>query len=94
MRFRSHRFGDPPVLQAGSTGDAVTQLQTDLGLAGASYAVAVSGTYDSGTVSAVTQFQADNGLAKTGVVDATTWNAIAAASPMATIPSASSAVRA
>ncbi|MHB8734652.1 MAG: peptidoglycan-binding domain-containing protein [Terriglobales bacterium] len=81
-----------PVLQQGSSGSAVTTLQSDLGMIGSNYAVTVDGSFGPATLQAVTQFQTDQGLLAAGtgltpgVVEANTWTAIQNASSFTTLP--------
>ena len=88
-----------PVLQSGSSGTAVTTLQSDLSMLGPNdYTVAIDGTFGPNTLAAVTAFQTDNGLLApgspvvAGVVDANTWQAIDTGSAMTTLPSGNAPV--
>ena len=54
-----------PVLKSGSSGEAVTSLQTQLKALG--YSVNVTGSYDTATVSAVKVFQTNNYLTVDGI---------------------------
>lgn len=87
-----------PVLSLGSSGTAVTTLQTDLGMVGSQYAVAIDGQFGPNTAAAVQQFQSDQGLlisgspVQAGVVDANTWNAIQNASSFTTVPAGNAPV--
>lgn len=60
------------VLELGSTGSAVKDVQAMLSLMGY-YSGAVDGTYGENTVAAVRQFQTDVGLTIDGVVGPATW---------------------
>ncbi len=60
------------VLDLGSTGDAVKDLQAMLALMGY-YSGAVDGAYEQTTLAAVRQFQTDAGLVADGVVGPLTW---------------------
>ncbi len=60
------------VLEFGSTGTAVKDVQAMLSLMGY-YSGAVDGTYGEATVAAVKQFQADAGINTDGVVGPATW---------------------
>ena len=61
-----------PVLEPGSTGAAVRDLQAMLALMGY-YSGAVDGAYEALTIEAVRQFQADAGLTVDGIVGPLTW---------------------
>lgn len=61
-----------PTLAAGSSGEAVSQLQATLKLLGF-YSGEVNGTYDQLTVDAVARFQSAAGLAADGVAGPSTW---------------------
>ena len=63
---------DRPVLELGSQGTAVSELQAALKLLGY-YSGAVSGTFDRATADAVSGFQQAAGLTPNGIVDAKTW---------------------
>ncbi|MGD1856725.1 MAG: peptidoglycan-binding protein [Leptolyngbyaceae cyanobacterium] len=60
------------VLELGSSGNAVREVQAMLSLLGY-YSGAVDGTYGEATMTAVNQFQADAGLPADGVVGPATW---------------------
>jgi N-acetylmuramoyl-L-alanine amidase len=64
----------PPrsLLQAGSTGAEVQEIQGVLGLMGL-YAGPIDGRFDSGTAAAVVRFQQLAGLQADGVVGSATW---------------------
>lgn len=62
-----------PVLQKGSRGEEVRELQQRLNASGYSCGK-VDGIFGQKTLEAVTAFQADRGLAVDGVVGAKTWN--------------------
>ncbi|XWK90314.1 MAG: peptidoglycan-binding protein [Phormidium sp.] len=61
-----------PVLESGSTGVAVSELQAALQLLGF-YKGEVDGVYNQNTAIAVTQFQQAAGLNPNGIVDRETW---------------------
>jgi putative chitinase len=63
-----------PVVQRGSTGDAVAQLQKTL--RNLNFAVAVDGDFGPGTEVAVTRFQSEHGLTADGIVGPATWKAL------------------
>ena len=63
---------DRPVLELGSQGTAVSELQAALKLLGY-YSGAVSGSFDRPTAEAVSGFQQAAGLTPNGIVDAKTW---------------------
>ena len=56
-------------LKAGSTGPAVTAVQTAIG-------TSATGTFSSSTTTALVVWQKRNGVAATGVTDAATWRAL------------------
>lgn len=60
------------VLEQGSTGSAVKELQAMLALMGY-YSGAVDGLYEQATIQAVRQFQTDAGLVADGIVGPMTW---------------------
>ena len=60
------------VLEQGSTGSAVRDLQAMLALMGY-YSGAVDGIYEQATIQAVRQFQTDAGLVADGIVGPITW---------------------
>jgi len=62
-----------PVLQMGSRGKDVSELQATLKLLGY-YKGAVDGVYSEETAKAVSQFQTAAGLTVNGITDSTTWN--------------------
>lgn len=62
-----------PVLQKGSRGEEVRELQQRLNASGYSCGK-VDGIFGQKTLEAVTAFQADRGLAVDGIVGAKTWN--------------------
>ncbi len=64
---------EPPVLNLGSRGPEVTQLQTQLKQLGY-YNEAVDGVYGESTASAVSKFQKSVGLKGDGIAGSTTWN--------------------
>ncbi len=64
-----------PILNLGSTGDSVGQLQATLKLLGF-YQGAIDGTYSEPTVNAVAQFQLAAGIAADGITGPSTWNAL------------------
>lgn len=66
-----------PVLQLGSTGDQVKQVQARLG-------VSQTGYFGVLTAAAVTNFQRSNGIAANGVVAAATWSKLFGSSAKAT----------
>lgn len=77
LTWRSLYAGAPidmPVLQRGSTHQAVTLLQTALLASG--HAVALNGIFDHQTEVAVQQFQRRQGLVVDGVMGACTWLAL------------------
>lgn len=61
-----------PTLKRGSTGEAVIDLQTRLGILGY-YTGKIDGIFGFVTESAVKSFQSDQGLAIDGIVGDTTW---------------------
>ncbi|QSJ17923.1 peptidoglycan-binding protein [Nostoc sp. UHCC 0702] len=61
-----------PVLQIGSQGERVSELQAALKLLGF-YSNAVDGVYNENTASAVSRFKQAVGLNPDGIVDAATW---------------------
>ncbi|WP_219817479.1 peptidoglycan-binding domain-containing protein [Rathayibacter tritici] len=63
-------------VRSGSTGDAVSAVQTQLNANGAS--LAVDGVFGAGTDSAVTGFQSGAGLTADGIVGPATWKALIA----------------
>ena len=63
---------DRPVLELGSQGTEVSELQAALKLLGY-YSGAVSGAFDRATAEAVSGFQQAAGLTPNGIVDAKTW---------------------
>ena len=65
-----------PRLGLGARGDAVRALQVEL-VAKAHAPIPVSGSFGAATRVAVIAFQRHMGLARTGVVDTTTWRALA-----------------
>jgi putative chitinase len=67
----------PPVLRRGSAGDAVSQLQSRLRVAG--YPIAVDGDFGPATELAVAHYQADQHLAADGIVGPQTWARLPAA---------------
>ncbi|MBE9144148.1 peptidoglycan-binding domain-containing protein [Planktothrix mougeotii] len=62
-----------PVLQMGSRGKDVSELQATLKLLGY-YQGAVDGIYSEQTATAVSEFQTFAGLTVNGITDSTTWN--------------------
>jgi len=66
-----------PEVQEGSTGAAVTLLQTDLNVLG--YGLAVDGVFGPATRAAVIRFQASQGLSQDGIAGPETWAALEAA---------------
>lgn len=66
---KTHSGGFPGTLKRGSTGNAVRQLQTKLG-------VHVDGSFGPATEAAVKKFQTAHHLHVDGIVGPTTWNAI------------------
>ena len=66
-----------PEISEGSTGAAVTLLQTDLNVLG--YGLAVDGVFGAATYAAVIKFQRSQGLSQDGVVGPETWAALEAA---------------
>ena len=78
-----------PVLEIGSTGVEVSELQATLKLLGY-YTGPVNGTYSEETAAAVSAFQTDAGLSANGVVNQSTWNRLLPASPVAEEPKSSS----
>lgn len=64
-----------PLLRAGSRGQAVTDLQNKLKVAGL-YTMKVDGIFGSGTERAVRQFQQKNGLQVDGIAGPQTWAAL------------------
>ena len=64
--------GQRPILQQGSLGIYVKELQTLLNQWG--YTCDVDGSFGPATLKNVKAFQTDHGLSVTGVVDAATWN--------------------
>jgi putative chitinase len=71
----AHAGGETrPVLQRGSKGDAVAQLQR--ALRGLNFAVAVDGNFGPGTEVAVSRFQSEHALAADGIVGPVTWAAL------------------
>lgn len=64
-----------PVLQIGSSGTAVTEVQGILKLLGY-YTGAVDGLYEEGTVDAVVAFQSAAGLQADGIVGPATWRSL------------------
>lgn len=66
-----------PTIQIGSTGGAVSNLQSRLATFG--YWIAPSGNFDSATQTVVKDFQARRGIAADGVVGPQTWSQVAAA---------------
>lgn len=62
-----------PVLQMGSRGKDVSELQATLKLLGY-YQGAVDGIYSEATAKAVSEFQTFAGLTADGITDSTTWN--------------------
>lgn len=71
--------GGQPVLQQGSSGQAVVTLQNDLDQLG--YNLSQDGQFGPLTRQAVVSFQQNHGLVPDGVVGPLTWGAIAAALP-------------
>lgn len=63
-----------PIVQRGSKGDAVAQLQQ--ALCRLNFAVAVDGDFGPGTAVAVTRFQSEHGLTADGIVGPATWKAL------------------
>ena len=63
------------ILELGSTGSAVKDVQAILSLMGY-YSDVVDGNYEQTTAAAVRQFQADAGLAIDGVVGPLTWQSL------------------
>ena len=61
-----------PLLNAGSTGESVSSVQSILRLLGF-YQGEVTGTYNSATQAAVAQFQTAAGISADGVVGQSTW---------------------
>jgi peptidoglycan hydrolase-like protein with peptidoglycan-binding domain len=66
-----------PTLQEG-TGDTANTTVLQQRLAALGFSVTADGVFGPGTTTAVKQFQTAKGLPATGVVDAATWNALAA----------------
>lgn len=69
-----------PVLQLGSQGEAVTELQSVLILLGY-YSGSVSGLYQEATQAAVMAFQAAAGITPDGIVGPATWSSLFPAPP-------------
>ncbi|WP_406864219.1 glycoside hydrolase domain-containing protein [Streptomyces sp. HUAS MG47] len=67
--------GSTPILQSGSTGEAVTRLQRAL-TAALGRTVAIDGVFGSGTGQAVRDYQSSRGLSADGVVGSGTWGAL------------------
>lgn len=63
---KAKAYTSMPTISKGSQGEAVQQLQAQLG-------IATSGVFDSGTEAQVILFQRNNGLPANGVVDQPTW---------------------
>ncbi|BAZ50777.1 peptidoglycan-binding protein [Nostoc ellipsosporum NOK] len=78
-----------PVLQVGSQGERVSELQAALKLLGF-YSETVNGVYNENTASAVSRFKQAVGLNPDGIVDAETWQRLFPNGPAAT-PSVSAA---
>jgi peptidoglycan hydrolase-like protein with peptidoglycan-binding domain len=79
---RYHGFSDTPVLQRGSKGQAVKDLQALLESRG--YSVGshgIDGDFGVDTDAALRNFQATAGLPITGVADAATWATLSGAAP-------------
>jgi peptidoglycan hydrolase-like protein with peptidoglycan-binding domain len=77
-----------PILQVGSKGDNVSELQAALKLLGY-YKGAVDGNYNEVTATAVSQFKQAAGLNPDGIVDANTWQKLfpkESATRTATVP--------
>lgn len=72
--------GTRPILQLGSQGDAVTELQSVLKLLGY-YSGAIDGLYQESTAQAVASFQQAAGLQPDGIVGTETWNRLLPAAP-------------
>ncbi len=70
-----------PTLALGSTGAAVTELQTRLNVWDVQPQLAVNGSFNAVTVAAVKAFQAAENLTADGVVGAHSWTALEAAPP-------------
>ena len=68
----SQPYPSYPYLRLGSKGDFVAWAQQLL--AGAGYAVPITGYFQASTQSAVYTFQAANGLPQTGTLDVPTWS--------------------
>jgi len=69
--------GAEPVVQQGSSSQAVSLLQTDLNILG--YGLTVDGVFGPATRAAVVNFQAQHSLATDGIAGPQTWSALAAA---------------
>lgn len=69
-------MSDRPMLQQGSSGDHVEQLQGMLLRLGYDGVGAADGAFGPATAGAVRSFQEDKGLAVDGVVGPNTWGAI------------------
>lgn len=69
--------GNEPTISEGASGQAVTDLQTDLDLLG--YGLATDGSFGPLTRQAVVSFQQSRGLSPDGIVGPLTWNALQAA---------------
>jgi len=69
------RSSTTPLLQFGSQGDAVRELQTALARAGR-FEARVDGSFGRRTDSAVRAFQRSAGLVEDGIAGAATWNAL------------------
>jgi peptidoglycan hydrolase-like protein with peptidoglycan-binding domain len=69
-----------PILQSGSQGAVVSELQATLKLLGY-YTGSVDGLYGKSTIAAVTQFQQAAGIPVDGIVGAATWERLFPAAP-------------
>lgn len=83
--------GGRPVLQLGSQGAAVVELQALLKLLGY-YTGSVDGAYQESTAQAVAAFQQAAGLPPDGIVGVDTWNRLLPASTATSTPSPAAAV--
>src|SRR5205085_10160348 len=80
-----------PMLQMGSTGISVSELQNTLNSKG--YNLVVDGSFGNSTLSAVKDFQSKNGLTADGVVGDNTWAKLTAPVPKPVAPAPSNMYR-
>jgi hypothetical protein len=83
-----------PTLQLGSSGPAVSTLQSDLNAAGYSPPLTVDGEFGASTQAAVEWFQRENGLSVDGVAGPSTWAALGAGGSSQDLPISNAAAAA